>query len=332
MSATMRAIVYARFGPPEVLELREIPKPVPYDDEVLIRVRATTVTAADWRCRTRTVPEGLGLVARMYMGFTAPRHPILGTELAGDVEAVGKAVRKFEVGDRVFAYPGIHLGSYVEYRCISEDGPLARIPPNLGYEEAAALSFGGTTALKFFQAAKLQAGERVLVNGASGGVGTAAVQLAKQLGANVTAVCSTSNLELVRGLGADEVVDYTRDDFTKSGERWDVVVDTAGTAPWARSKGSLRDGGRLLLVVGTLAEQLRAPWVSMTTRVKVIGGSPRSGSEDLGFLAALAESGVFRPVIDRRYPFEEMVEAHRYVDKGHKRGNVVVTIPHPRGR
>jgi NADPH:quinone reductase-like Zn-dependent oxidoreductase len=322
----MKAIVYERFGPPEVLELRELPKPVPAPDEVRIRVRATTVTAADWRIRTRTVPEGLGLVARLYMGFGAPRHPILGTELAGDVEAVGKAVRKFQAGDRVFAYPGVSLGAYVEYKCLPEDGPLTPIPPNLGYEEAAALSFGGTTALKFLQAANLQAGERVLVLGASGGVGTAAVQLAKRLGATVTGVCSTSNVELVRSLGADEVIDYTRDDFTRSGSTWDVILDAVGTAPYSRSKAALRDGGRLLLVVAGLSDLLLAPWVSMTGRVKVVGGPRKAGPEDLRFLAALAEAGQFRPVIDRRYPFEQMVEAHRYVDTGHKKGNVVVTL------
>jgi NADPH:quinone reductase-like Zn-dependent oxidoreductase len=322
----MKAFVYGRFGPPEVLELRELPKPAPADDEVLIKVRATTVTAADWRCRTRIVPKGLGIVARMYLGFGAPRHPILGTELAGEVEAVGRAVHKFQVGDRVFAYPGASLGSHVEYKCISEDGPIAPIPPNLSYEEAAALSFGGTTALKFFQAANLQRGEAVLVNGASGSVGTAAVQLARHLGAKVTGVCSASNVELVRSLGAEDVVDYGREDFTKSGARYDVIVDAVGTAPYSRSKRALKDGGRLLLVVGGLSDLLGAPWVSRTTRVKVIGGPRRAGQEDLRFLAALAEAGQVRPVIDRRYPFDAMVEAHRYVDMGHKRGNVVVIL------
>jgi NADPH:quinone reductase-like Zn-dependent oxidoreductase len=319
----MRAILYERYGPPEVLELKEIPKPIPKDDEVLIRVRATTVTAADWRLRSMSAPKGFGILMRLALGPSRPRRPILGAELSGDIEAIGKAVSRFKVGDQVFA--GV-LASYVEYKCVREDGPLALKPANLSYEEAAALSFGGSTALAIVRKGKIEAGQSILINGASGAVGTAALQLAKHHGARVTGVCSTGNLELVKSIGADQVIDYTRQDFARSGETYDVIVDNVGNAPFSRSRDSLKQGGRLLLVVGTLSEMLMAPWVSMGSGKRVIVVPARANAEDLRFLAGLAESGRFRPVIDRRYPFEEMVEAHRYVDTGRKRGNVVVTL------
>ena len=328
----MKAFTYDRYGPPEVLKLRDVPKPVPGDHEVLVRVRATTVTAGDWRVRSLDVPRGFGLLARLAMGFSRPRQPILGTELSGEIEAIGKAVTRFQVGDPVFGFTGMRMGCHAEYRCLPEEGhgrkdeAVARKPANLGHEEAAALSFGGTTALSFLRKAKLQPGEKVLVVGASGGVGTAAVQLARHLGAHVTGVCSTANLDLVRSIGAERVIDYTREDFTRSGERYDVIVDTAGTAPFRRCEGSLVEGGRLLAVLAPLPELLRAPWVSLTTTKRIIGGNTSWGAEDLRFLASLAEAGHYRPVIDRRFRFEEMVEAHRHVDAGHKRGNVVVTV------
>lgn len=322
----MRAIVYRRFGPPEVLEEVELPKPAPSEHEVLIRVRATTVTAGDWRCRTRVVPKGFGFATGLFLGFSRPRNPILGSELAGEVESVGAAVTRFKAGDRVFAFTDTRLGCYVEYKCLPEDGAIALVPENLSFEEAAALSFGGTTTLGFFQKAALQRGERLLVNGASGGVGTAAVQLARHFGAEVTGVCSTANLELVRSLGAAEVIDYTKEDFTRRGETWDVIMDTAGTAPFSRCGGVLRRGGRLLAVLATGPEVLRAPCQSLVSGRKVIAGSPPWGSDALSLLARLAEAGEYRPVIDRRYAFDQMVEAHRYVDAGHKRGNVVVTV------
>src|SRR5512138_1658542 len=266
----MRAVVYERYGSPDVLELREVPTPVPGDHEILVRVRAATVSAADWRVRSLEVPAGFGIPARLAMGLFRPRQRILGTELSGDVAAVGKAVTRFRVGDAVFAFPGLKMGCHAEYRRVREDGPVAPKPPNLSYEEAAALCFGGTTALDFLRRAKLAAGEAVLVNGASGSVGTAAVQLAKHLGAEVTGVCSTRNLELVRSLGADHVVDYTREDFTRSGKSYDVIMDNAGTAPFSRVKGSLKEGGRLLLVLASLPAMLQAPWVSRTSGKKVL--------------------------------------------------------------
>ena len=324
----MKAIVYERYGPPEVLELREVAKPTPKDNEVLIKTYATTVTTGDWRVRSLNVPVGFGLIGRLVLGVSRPRQPILGTELAGEIELVGKDVKKFKTGDQVFAFSGASMGCHAEYKCMPEDGAVALKPANLTYDEAAAISFGGTTALNFFRRGKLQSGEKVLVNGASGGVGTAAVQLAKHFGANVTGVCSTANVELVRSLGANHVIDYTKEDFTRNGETYDVIVDIAGTAPFSRSKGSLKEGGRLLLVLGALPDMLQIPWISMTSSKRVIAGPAAERAEDLRFLAKLAEAGEFKPVIDRRYPFEQIVEAHRYVDTGHKKGNVVITLLH----
>jgi NADPH:quinone reductase-like Zn-dependent oxidoreductase len=319
----VRAILYERYGPPEVLELEDIPKPTPKDHEVLIKVRATTVTAMDWRLRSLSAPKGFGILMRLAMGPSKPRRPILGAELSGEIEAIGKAVSRFKVGDQLFA--GV-LATYVEYKCMREDGPLALKPANLSYEEAAALSFGGTTALAIVRKGKIEAGQSVLVNGASGAVGTAAVQLAKHHGARVTGVCSTANLELVKSLGADEVIDYTAQDFARRGQAYDVIVDNVGNAPFSRTRDALKPGGRLLLVVGTLSEMLMAPWVSMGSGKRVVVVPARARAEDLRLLASLAESGRLKPVIDRSYPFEQMVEAHRYVDTGRKRGNVVLTL------
>jgi NADPH:quinone reductase-like Zn-dependent oxidoreductase len=324
----MKAIVYERYGPPDVLEMKEVEKPTPKDNEVLIKVHATTVTSGDWRVRSLTVPAGFRLMSRLVFGISRPRQPILGTELAGEVESIGKDVTKFKVGDQVFAFSGAGMGCHAEYKCMPENGAVALKPSNLTYDEAAALSFGGTTALDFFRRGKLQRGEKVLINGASGGVGTAAVQLAKHFGADVTGVCSTANVGLVRSLGADYVIDYTKEDFTKKGEAYDVIVDTVGTAPFSRSKVSLKEGGRLLQVLGSLPDLLQIPWASMTSSKKVIAGPAAERAEDLRFLAQLAETGEFKPVIDRRYPFEQITEAHRYVDTGRKRGNVVITLGH----
>lgn len=322
----MRAIVYERYGPPEVLQLQEVEKPTPKDNEVLIKIHATTVTSGDWRVRSLNVPAGFGLIVRLVFGVFKPRQPILGTELAGVVESIGKDVQKFQVGDQVFAFSDAAMGCYAEYKCMPEDGAIALKPANLTYAEAAALSFGGTTALDFLRRGKLQAGEKVLVNGASGGVGTAAVQLAKHFGADVTGVCSAANIELVRSLGASRVIDYTQEDFTQNGETYDVIIDTTGTAPFSRSKGSLQEKGRLLMVLAGLPDMLQMLWVSMTSSKKVIAGPVATGAADLRFLAGLAAAGEFKPVIDRRYPLERMVEAHRYVDTGCKKGNVVVTM------
>jgi NADPH:quinone reductase-like Zn-dependent oxidoreductase len=324
----MKAVVYERYGPPEVLQLKEVEKPTPKDNEVLIKTHATTVTSGDWRVRSLNVPAGFGLITRLVFGISKPKQAILGSELAGVIESVGKDVSKFKVSDPVFAFSDASMGCHAEYKCMTEDGAVALKPSNLTFEEAAALSFGGTTALDFFRRGKLQSEERVLINGASGGVGTAAVQLARHFGADVTGVCSTANVELVRSLGADHVIDYTQEDFTQNGETYDVIVDSAGTAPFSRSKASLKEGGRLLMVLAGLPEMLQIPWVSMTSSRKCIAGPATACAEDLRFLAGLAEAGEFKPVIDRRYPFEQIAEAHRYVDTGRKKGNVVITLEH----
>lgn len=322
----MKAFTYTQYGPPDVLQLSDVPQPVPKDNEVLIKVHATTVTSGDWRVRSLNVPRGFGLMMRLVFGITRPRQPILGTELAGVVESVGKAVTKFKAGDAVFAFSDATLGCHAEYKCMPQEGAMALKPPTLGFGDAAALSFGGTTALSFLRRVKLQAGERVLINGASGAVGTAAVQLARHFGATVTGVCSGANADLVRSLGAHHVVDYTREDFTQRGETYDVIMDNAGNAPFARCGPVLAEGGRLLLVLAGLRDMLKAPWASMTSSKRVIAGPVSTNAEDLRYLAALAESGDCKPVIDRRYPFEQMVEAHRYVDTGRKKGCVVVTL------
>lgn len=322
----MKAFVYTKYGPPDVLHLKEVDKPTPKDNEVLIKTHATTVTSGDWRVRSLSLPVGFGLLGRLVFGVSRPRQPILGTELSGKIESVGKGVSKFKVGDQVFVFSDAGMGCYAEYKCMPEDGAMSLKPANLTYEEAAALSFGGTTALDFFRRGKLQSGERVLVNGASGGVGTAAVQLAKHFGADVTGVCSAANVELVRSLGASHVIDYTKEDFTQNGEAYDIIVDTVGTAPFSRSKGSIKEGGRLLMVLGGLPDMLQIPWVSMTSSKKIIAGPAVGRADDLRFLAKLAEAGEFKTVIDRRYPFEQIAEAHRYVDTGRKKGNVVITL------
>ena len=326
----MRAVVYERYGPPDVLELREVPKPTPKDNEVLIRIHATTVTSGDWRARSLAMPPGFGVLGRLVFGVLRPRQPILGTELAGEIEAAGNDVTRFKPGDQVFAFAGARMGCYAEYRTMPEDGPIARKPPNLTFEQAAALSFGGTTALDFLRRGKLKSGETVLVNGASGAVGTAVVQLAKHFGATVTGVSSTANLDLVKSIGADQVIDYTKEDFTRTGATYDVIVDTAGTAPSSRSAGSLRENGRLLLVLGGLADTIRAPLVPLTGGRKVVAGPASWRPEDVRLLGELATAGKFKPVIDRRFALEEIVVAHAYVDRGHKRGNVVVTVKHAR--
>jgi NADPH:quinone reductase-like Zn-dependent oxidoreductase len=322
----MKAIVYERYGPPEVVHPADVAKPAPKANEVLIRTHATTVTSGDWRARSLQMPRGFGFLGRLAFGISRPRQPILGTELAGEIESVGADVVNFKAGDKVFAFAGAAMGCHAEFKCMPASGAVALRPAKLTCGEAVALSFGGTTALSFLRRAKIQRGEKVLINGASGGVGTAAVQLAKHFGATVTAVCSSANAELVRSLGADRVIDYGKENFAANGERYDIIVDTAGTAPWARSKGSLNKGGRLLLVLGGLPDLLRAPMVAMTSDKRIIAGPAPVRAEDMRLLAGLAEAGEFKAVIERRYPVEQIVEAHRHVDAGHKRGNVVVTL------
>ena len=327
-TGTMRAVVYRRYGGPEVVELADVPKPVPRDNEVLVRIHATTVTSGDWRVRTLCVPTGLGLVARLAFGFTGPRQPIMGSEMAGTIEAVGKDVTRFRVGDEVFGFPGGSMGCHAQYRTMPEDGRLARKPTNLSFEEAASLPFGASTSLHFLRKAGIRPGDKVLVIGASGGVGTAMVQLAKHNGADVTGVTSTKNLTLVTSLGADRVIDYTKHDFTTRGETYDIVVDTVGGTSFARCRPVLRDKGRLLAVAAGMPEMLAALWSPLTGSRRVIAGPAAERVEDLPEMAALAEGGALKPVIDRRYEFEQMAEAHAYVETGRKRGSVVVSVEH----
>ena len=284
----MKAILYQQYGPPDVLQMADIAKPIPKPNEILIKTYATTVTSGDWRVRSLTVPAGFGWITRLVFGVSRPRQPILGSELAGVVESVGEAVSRFKVGDAVFAFSDARMGCYAEYKCMPQDGAVACKPPGLSYGEAAALSFGGTTALDFLRRAKLQRGESVLINGASGAVGAAAVQLARHFGAHVTAVCGTANMAWVRALGASQVIDYTQEDFTQNGQTYHVIMDTVGTAPFSRCQASLRDGGRLLLVLAGLADMLHAPWASLTSGKKVIAGPVSVRAEDLPLLAELA--------------------------------------------
>ncbi|MBX7192970.1 MAG: NAD(P)-dependent alcohol dehydrogenase [Sandaracinaceae bacterium] len=322
----MRAILCPQYGSADVLELREVAAPVPGPTQVRVRVVATTVTSGDWRVRSGQFPEGFGWIAKLAVGWSGPRQPILGTELSGVVESVGAKVTRFRVGDAVIGFPGAAMGAHAELCVFDQDGLLVRKPANLTFGDAAAILFGGTTALDVFRRAKLKAGERVLINGAAGGVGTAAVQLAKQRGAHVTAVCSTGNVAFVEALGADRVIDYRVHDFTADADRYDLVVDIAGTAPYARSKAVLTPTGRLALVLATLWDNLGALWVGLTTKHRVIAGPVDVRREDLEELARLASEGSYAPVVEQRFPFERIAEAHRVVDTGHKRGAVVVTL------
>jgi NADPH:quinone reductase-like Zn-dependent oxidoreductase len=321
---SMKAAVCERYGPPEVVKIRDVPKPVPADGEVLVRVHATTVNSGDARVRALRVPRGLRLPMRLKLGFTKPKQPILGLELAGQIEAVGSAVSRFQSGDRVVASRGFEFGCHAAHVAVAEKGAIASVPANLTYEDAVALCFGGETALHFFRLGNLARGETVLINGASGAVGTMAVQLAAHLGAEVTAVCSGANAELVSGLGADHVIDYTTTDFARNGQRYDVIMDNHGNAPYSRVKGSLKPGGRFLMVIGGLSQMLAALWQKAT-----ISGSQNDASitaDSYQTLMKLAEQGLLKPVIDSVRPFDQIVEAHRRVDGGHKIGSVVLTL------
>lgn len=272
------------------------------------------------------MPYGFGLAGRLAFGVTAPRQPILGCELAGDVVAIGESVQNFAVGDAVVAFPGVRLGAHAEYCCMSEQAAIVRKPDALSYDAAAALCFGGTTALDFFRRGALQPGERVLINGASGTVGSAMVQIAVAAGAQVTAVCSGANAELVQRLGAERVIDYARTDFALEGVQYDVVADTVGGAPYSRARGALVSDGRLLLVVPTLPELLRVPWVNRTTQHRIVAGPAAERVEDVRTLVAMAAAGRFRPLIDSCYALDDIAAAHARVESGRKRGSVVVRL------
>ncbi|OLD56357.1 NAD(P)-dependent alcohol dehydrogenase [archaeon 13_1_40CM_2_52_13] len=322
----MKAIVCTRYGPPEVLQLRDVEKPIPKDNEVLIRVHAATVTKGDCELRSLELPLLWKLFLRIGFGIRAPRKKILGQELAGEIESVGSAVTLFKKGDQVFANTGLRLGAYAEYDCLPEKGLVAIKPANMSYEEAAAVPVGGLHALQYLRKANVQTGHKVLINGAGGSIGTVAVQLAKYYGAEVTGVDSIEKLDTLSSIGADHAIDYTREDFTENGEKYDVIFDTVGKSPYSRSIRSLKEKGIYLLGNPGLSQMIRAPWTSRRSSKKVIGRMEPYRTEDLTFLKELIEAGEIRSVIDRRYPLEETIEAHRYVDTGQKRGNVVITV------
>jgi NADPH:quinone reductase-like Zn-dependent oxidoreductase len=319
----MRAVVHDRYGPPEVLRLAEVERPVPMNDEVLVRVHATTVNQTDCHLRRGTIP------LRVFSGLLRPKRKVLGIELAGQVEAVGAAVSEFEVGDRVF---GIRWwGAHAEYMCVPEAGPRAHMPVGVTFEEAAAVCDGGTQALTHLRRANVGTGTRLLVYGASGSCGTAAVQLGKHFGAHVTAVCNTKNVELLRSLGADEVVDYLKEDFTKNGETYDVVLDAVGKHSFLRSRRSLKPGG-LFVATDRLLNLIHALWTRRFGDRKVVFANPKPTKEDITFLKELIEAGEYRAVIDRVYPLEDVIEAARYVETWQKTGNVVLTVTPRRER
>jgi NADPH:quinone reductase-like Zn-dependent oxidoreductase len=322
----VKAIVCTKYGPPEVLQLKEVEKPIPRDNDVLIRVHAATVTKGDCELRSLKLPTLWKLFIRIGFGFRAPRRKILGQELSGEIESVGSSVTRFKKGDQVFANTGLHLGAYAEYDCLPETGLIATKPANMSYEEAAAVPVGGLHSLHFLRKANIQSGQQVLIIGAAGTIGTIAVQLAKYYGAEVTGVDSTEKLGVLRYLDADRVIDYTKEDFTRSGEKYDLIFDTVGKSPYSRSVRSLKEGGSYLLGNPGLSRQIRAPWTSRASGKKVIGGTLSYKTQDLVFLKELIEAGKIRSVIDRRYPLEQTAEAHRYVDTGQKTGNVVVTV------
>jgi NADPH:quinone reductase-like Zn-dependent oxidoreductase len=302
----MKAIVASKFGGPEVLQLQEVEKPAPKDHEILVKVRAATVSAGDIRMRSFTVPPAFWLPARITLGFTKPKHPIYGMELAGEVEAVGKDVTRFKVGDPIFASTlALNFGAHAEYKCLPEGGLVLTNPRNMSYEEAAAVPIGGPAALRLLRKGNIQRGQKVLIFGASGSVGTYAVQLARHFGAIVTGVCSTASLEIVKALGADQVIDYTKEDFSTSGAQYDIIFDTVGKCTKAQYTRALTPNGAFVTIAKLNTKQ---------------------SLEELIFLKGLIEAGEIKVVIDQCYPLEQVAEAHRYVGTGHKIGNVVITV------
>jgi NADPH:quinone reductase-like Zn-dependent oxidoreductase len=324
----MKAIVHTKYGPPDELQLKEVEKPVPKDNEVLIKIHATTVTTSDCNVRNFTfVPRSFMLFARIMFGFKKPKINILGIDLAGKIEEIGKDVTRFKIGNQVFGSPGTKFGAHAEYTCVSEDRALVIKPPNMIYEEAAAISLAGNTALFFIRdLAKIQTGQKILIHGASGAIGTYAVQLAKYYGAEVTGVCSAMNAEMVKSLGADKVIDYTKEDFTKSDERYDFVFAVVGKTTFSQCKGLLKQKGIYLENMLELKDVLKMMWTAIIGGKKIKGGVSKESDENLNFFLELIELGELKPVIDRSYPLEQTAAAFRYVEQGHKKGNVIITV------
>ncbi|MEH7453012.1 NAD(P)-dependent alcohol dehydrogenase [Gottfriedia acidiceleris] len=323
----MKAIICTKYGPPEVLQITEVEKPKIKDDEVLIKIHATTVTAGDVKLRSSDFPYMYWLLSRLMFGLTKPKNQIPGCELAGEIVTVGKNVRNFKTGDQVFGYSGFTFGANAEYISLHEEGVLAKKPINMSFEQAAAVPVGALTALHFLRRSIIQNGQKVLIYGASGSVGTYAIQLAKYFGTEVTALCSTSNLELVRALGAIEVIDYTNEDLAKSKKTFDIIFDTVGKSSFSNCKRLLnKDGVYLISAVWKLSVYFQAIWSNLISNKKAILGVANMNNEDLNYIKALIEADKLKAVIDRHYPLDQIVEAHRYVEKGHKKGNVVINI------
>ena len=323
----MKAIVYTNYGPPDVLQIREVDKPDPKDNEVLIRIYAVTVNMGDCEMRRSEIPNSIWLIVRLVFGLIKPRKQILGAFLAGKIEAVGKEVKQFREGDQVFAGSGARFGAYAKYICLPEEGSLAIKPDNMTYEEAAAVPLGGLNALHYLRKSNIQSGEKVLINGAGGSFGTFAVQLAKYYGAEVTGVDSTEKLDILRSIGADHVIDYTQEDFTKNGQTYDVIFNMVIKSSFSGNLKSLKQNGRYLLTnpAGFL-QMFRGLWTSMISSKKVIFEFASEKSEDLIFLKELIEAGKLKSVIDRCYPLEQAVEAHRYVKTGQKKGKCSINF------
>jgi NADPH:quinone reductase-like Zn-dependent oxidoreductase len=324
----MKAVVYDTYGPPDVLRLEEIARPVPKEDEVLVKVHATTVNRSDVHTREANRTSGLAIsvLARLVSGVRRPRHRILGREFAGEVVEAGAAVQEFAVGDHVFGLSGLSFGAHAEFMCVRESARIAHMPVGMSFEEAAPICDGALNALMCLKEADLRKGRRILIYGASGATGTAAVQLARYFDADVTAVCGTKNLELVKSLGADRVIDYTQEDFTKNGQTYHVIFDAVGKHSFKRSRSSLEPGGIFLPTDG-FKNIFLALWPSRKEAKRVVFQvPPRQSKQDVLFLKQLVEGGKFRPVIDRRYPLEDVIEATRYVETGQKTGNVVLTV------
>jgi len=330
----MKAIVYTEYGSPDVLHLSEVEKPAPKDNEILIRIHATTVNFGDMLARNFkavsprkfNMPFFFWLPARLAFGFRKPRKHILGSEFAGEIEAVGAAVTRFKKGDQVFGYAGEGMGAYAEYRCMPEDGCVTLKPANLSYAEAAVIPYGAIMALSLLRKASIQPGQKVLINGASGGIGSAAVQLARHFGAEVTGVCGTPRLEFVKALGADHVIDYTKEDFTQSGETYNLIFDILGKSSFSRCKKSLKSKGIQLFASFKMKQLFQMLWTSLIGDKKVICAMAPGSLADLISVKELVEAGKIKAIIDRCYPLEQAAEAHRYVEQGHKQGQVVITV------
>jgi len=317
----MKAAVYFQYGTPQVLRIEYVEKPTPKGNEILIRVKATAVNSGDWRLR-----KAEPFAVRFIFGLFKPKIKILGSVFSGVVESVGKNVKLFKVDDFVFGHTDMSFGSYAEYKCLPENGSIALKPANISHNEAAVIPFGGVTALHFIKKATIKPGQKVLVVGASGAVGSAAVQLAKSFGANVTGVCSTANIALVKSIGADKVIDYTKEDFTRNGETYDVIFDAVKTISVSGSLKSLNRNGIMILSAAGISETLHGLWISRTNKKKVLTGVISHTAADIIYLKELIEKDKFKPVIDRTYMLEQIAEAHAYVEKGHKKGNVAIEV------